>query len=434
MDELENDPQEFDGRSMFRRNATGLQAVLAGFPGDEQPSDAPSSYRPTIGGRLAGVSTPKPSVATGDAPPEVPVASTPVPSMVTDGLESRMPPTPPQSPTLPGLMQERARLGKPTDRNAVDPATGKPKYKMGIGARIAGAFANFGTGFATHGQGDSTYVGPGATNRRYAIDEETRKANLENVGSQIGDQEKLAEENRKLFDSSVKQAYDTQLGAARTETANAATSRAEAYGQLADTKQQLADLKASQGPAEPKTEAEIAVALQNAMLKGDKQKAAVYRGALDELKRQKAAERAPRDTTLQDVTKAIQVAQFRMGELDKVDKSKETERTQRYSEIDKDVKLKYNPTKMAEAKAKVDSDLETKYAPKAQEVHDKADEMLGLTKSGAPLKSNKGATAPAKPANNEQRVRVKEKATGKMGTLPQSQVDKAVQSGKYEKV
>jgi len=51
--------------------------------------------------------------------------------------------------------------------------------------------------------------------------------------------------------------------------------------------------------------------------------------------------------------------------------------------------------------------------------------MLGLTKSGGPLKS----VAVAEP-----RVRVKEKASGKVGTLPQSQVEAAIKAGKFEKL
>jgi hypothetical protein len=43
------------------------------------------------------------------------------------------------------------------------------------------------------------------------------------------------------------------------------------------------------------------------------------------------------------------------------------------------------------------------------------------------------AKAPAaKP--NEQRVRVREKASGKTGTLPKSQVAQAIATGKYEQV
>lgn len=52
-----------------------------------------------------------------------------------------------------------------------------PKYRMGIGQRILGTFANFANGFARNGA-SPVYVGPGALNNRYYQDEQEREQNL----------------------------------------------------------------------------------------------------------------------------------------------------------------------------------------------------------------------------------------------------------------
>jgi hypothetical protein len=164
---------------------------------------------------------------------------------IMKGVSNQMPPQAPvgsNNPNLPGLLKQQAEYGKPIDRAAVDPKTGKPMYRMGTGMRVLGTVGNFLSGFG--GRGPTTYVGPGATNARYDIDEATRQANLANVNTQIKGQEQLDTENIKQEREATRQAYETMTGEARKTTADAQQSRADAYQQLADTRQQLADLQA----------------------------------------------------------------------------------------------------------------------------------------------------------------------------------------------
>jgi len=156
---------------------------------------------------------------------------------------NQIPPAPvgDKNPNLVGLLGQQAKYGAPLDRKAVDPNTGKPIYRMGWGQRLLGSVANFASGFG--GKGPVVYVGPGATNQRYNIDEATRQANLGNVNTQIAGQEKLDTENIKQEREAIRQAYEGITGEARKTAADAQQSRADAYQQLADTRQQLADLQ-----------------------------------------------------------------------------------------------------------------------------------------------------------------------------------------------
>lgn len=316
-------------------------------------------------------------------------------------------------------------------------------YKMGWGQRLLGIAANFASGMAggrlvgdndsdaadrRRGGGPVVYVGPGALNRRYYNEDATRQANLEKANLNVAGQEKLDTSNLNLEKLAQRQAYEYDMGASRKETAEARMATSAAQQETADTKDQLAQAKIAQGPQEPKTESEIALAKQMAVLKGDKQKAAVYDGALKELAKQKIAGREPKDTTAADIAKALQVAEYRGRETDKVDKTKEEERKQRYAEVDKDVTVKYNADKMAARKAQVDKDLEGKYADKYKTVNDQADQMLGLTKAGAKLTSNNAsAQTPPKPTTPAPagKVWVYDKKSGKRGTIPAAQLDKA---------
>jgi hypothetical protein len=305
----------------------------------------------------------------------------------------------PTTTTLPALMQRRSELAKPIDPNATD-ASGKKIYRMGWGQRLIGTAANALNGFARNGAAPVN-VGPGATNNRFARETEMQEKNLAATDTDIGNQEKLADSQRKLYDDAVKQAYEGQLGEARMLTANANQGKADAAQQVADIKGQLVDSQnqlnvaranKADTPQEPKTEVEVAMAYQTALMKGDKAGAAKYKGVMDMLTRQKAA---GKDTSAADIAKAIQVAEYRGRETDKVNSDKENERTKRYAELDKNVLLKYSPDKMAAEKAKLDAQLETKYAPRMQTVNDQADQMLGLTKAGAKLQTNRpGASTP----------------------------------------
>jgi hypothetical protein len=181
-----------------RRAAMGAGTALSNDASDD---------RLTLGARIGGAKTiqPAPQPTQPDStPPPAPNQLDPAKMPdIMKGVMTRVPPPPPigsANPNRADLLRQEAEYGKPLDRAAVDPTSGKPKYRMGWGERILGTVANFGTGFSGRG-GPAVYVGPGATNRRYDIDEATRQANLGNVKTQLGEQEKLDEENRKLYES-----------------------------------------------------------------------------------------------------------------------------------------------------------------------------------------------------------------------------------------
>jgi hypothetical protein len=208
--------------------------------------------RPSFGQLIGGVKPSYPAIpkAAGALSENTPAPQGPIqldPSKMPDimkGVGNQMPPAAPvgsNNPNLTSLLKQQADYGKPLDRAAVDPATGKPKYHMGIGQRLLGIAANFGAGVG--GRGPVEYIGPGATNHRYDVDEATRQANLANVGTQIKGQEHLDVENLKAEAELRKQAYEGMTGEARKTAAEAQQSRADAYQQLADTRQQLADLQ-----------------------------------------------------------------------------------------------------------------------------------------------------------------------------------------------
>lgn len=147
---------------------------------------------------------------------------------------TRMPQAPPQDDQLSNLIQQRQQAGQPLDRT-------NPKYKMGLGGRIAGSLANFASGVA--GKGVAVDVGPGAMNSRYYNDTIDRMNQAKNLDTTIGNREKLDEQNRKEFDSATKQAFESQVASARGDTARARQATADAQQQTADVKQQLADQK-----------------------------------------------------------------------------------------------------------------------------------------------------------------------------------------------
>jgi hypothetical protein len=222
---------------------------------------------------------------------------------------------------------------KPLDRNAVDPQTGKLLYKMGWGQRLLGTIANFGNGFAQDGA-PPVYVGPGATNWKFGRDEATREANVARDTTALGEEEKLDTTNQKMYEDALRQSYEGQIGTARQRTAAAQQENAATRATLAQTQAELNQSKAdkiSGAPApEPKTEPEIAIALQLATMKGDKAGVQKYRGALNQLARQKPA---GKDTSAADVAKAIQVAEYRGHEHDKINQQRETERRSRMEEF-----------------------------------------------------------------------------------------------------
>ena len=363
--------------------------------GPSTPEEESDSDRPTIGMRIAG-NVPPPSPAPAAAPPMPPVQFDPnkVPASIRPQIQSPstvpVPPAGANNPNLIDLAKQQAQYGKPL--NAAD-----PQYKMGIGTKILGSLGNALSRFGNR-NAPVIGVGAGSTNARYARDEAAREGNLQNVNTQIGTQQKLDTENERMYRDAIRQAYEEQVGEARKATGAAQEENAATKATLATTQAALnkarADALDNKTPPEPKTLNEIALALQTARVKGDKDGVAKYSGALEEIRKAKAAERQPKDTSAADIAKALGVAKFRSDEHDKIDKEQDAEREKRYAELDRNVTIKYDQNKMVAAKQKVDQDLETKYAPRHQKADADADQMLGLTKSGTSLKT--GATQPSK--------------------------------------
>jgi hypothetical protein len=193
---------------------------------------------------------------------------------------NQIPPAPvgDKNPNLVGLLGQQAKYGAPLDRKAVDPNTGKPIYRMGWGQRLLGSVANFASGFG--GKGPVVYVGPGATNQRYNIDEATRQANLGNVNTQIASQEKLDTENIKQEREAQRQAFETVKGQAALDTSAARKDAAAAQQETADVRKQLADLKSNQG-SKIATDAEDRIRLSDQMgLKGNDRRDYILTGKL----------------------------------------------------------------------------------------------------------------------------------------------------------
>jgi hypothetical protein len=149
---------------------------------------------------------------------------------------------------------------------------------MGWGQRLLGSVANFASGFG--GKGPVVYVGPGATNARYGIDESTREANLANVNTQIASQEKLDTENIKQEREAQRQAFETVKGQAALDTAAARKDTSAAQQETADVRKQLADLKSNQG-SKIATDAEDRIRLADQMgLKGNDRRDHILTGKL----------------------------------------------------------------------------------------------------------------------------------------------------------
>lgn len=103
-------------------------------------------------------------------------------------------PAPPNDPNIPSLVERRAQLAQPL--NVKD-----PKYKMGLGQRLLGVLANFSSGVG--GRGPVSYIGPGATNRQYDIDEAAREKQIGATDTEIKQRQDLAEENRKQYQTAA---------------------------------------------------------------------------------------------------------------------------------------------------------------------------------------------------------------------------------------
>lgn len=412
-DQEDDETQQGDQESLLQQALSGTGFGGSGYgtapdsAGADVATPAPAPVRPTMGDaplgrRMAPAMPAAQPPADAATPPSVniPVDMSKIPGdllapKVTPGSIPK-PPTGANNPQLADLAREQAMYGKPLDPSKVDPATGKPVYKMGVGGKILGSLANFASGFSKN-PGAPIYVGPGATNARYSRDEAMREGNLANVNTQIGTQKTIDTENEKQYEDAIRQAYEGQVGEARTKAAEAAEGRAEAAGQLAETKQQLSKSQSDLNEARAKKAGEDKPPTNEfsgwySSFKQENGRNPTAR-EIQQYELQKA--RAGKDTTATDTAKAIQVSEYKGRQLEAIDRQKEAERDKRYKEIDSNITVKYDPQKLAAAKQKVDQDLDTKYAPKVQQMSDEADKMLGLTKAGAKLQSG---SAPAKPS------------------------------------
>lgn len=276
--------------------------------------------------RVAPVQLAQPSADNQPQPPSIKFDPQNIPAGIFAGTTTpRMPPEAPvgsKNPNLVDLLRQQADYGKPLDRKAVDPNTGKPIYKMGWGQRVLGTVANFASGFG--GKGPVAYVGPGATNRRYDIDESTREANLANVNTQIKSQEQLDAENIKQEREATRQSYEGQVGAARQETAAAQTANAATRNELAQTQEQLNQARANKTAANP-IDQRIADA-NKIGLKGEDRKYYIANGKLKEP--------SPLDDIRQELARQ-RLDDAKQARVDKVQKDAEAEMTAHKNGIQK---------------------------------------------------------------------------------------------------
>ena len=164
------------------------------------------------------VTMPKPQPAAPSAAPSTP-PSAPPPDLLdkamrigpdtnatlnklTSTIQPNVPP-PPVSPALPDLMKQKAAVSQPLNQQ-------DPKYKMGGKERFLDILGNFASGVA--GKGPVKYIGPGATNRQYDIDEDAREKRLDALSSSVLDQEKLDDMNRQAFQVNQQAQERSQIG------------------------------------------------------------------------------------------------------------------------------------------------------------------------------------------------------------------------------
>jgi hypothetical protein len=198
------------------------KAIPPGATGILVPTDRDGTARPSFGQMISGKS-PAPAVPSGASvvPPSAPSAALTDKKPVPAAPSEHWLPAPPAdyqnqnqpAATNPGLdtnalsalVRERAQLPDRIDPTKIDPSTGKPMYKMGWGQRLLGMAANFGSGLV--GKGPVEYTGPGATNARYGRDEESLEKNQTGLDKKISDQEKLNEEQRRIYEATTQGAY-----------------------------------------------------------------------------------------------------------------------------------------------------------------------------------------------------------------------------------
>jgi hypothetical protein len=220
------------------------------------PDDEEQPKRLTVGQRIGGAVpdvTPPPK----EQPPQIRPPFDP--NLVPESIRPRTMPAPDQIARPPvgvnsqrrlDLMAEESKLNKPIDPTAVDPATGKSKYRMGWGQRLIGTLANAAIGFSGRG-GPSVYVGPGATNWKYDREENLRQGRLAGVEKDLGEQEKLESSQERAYADAVKQSYDAAMADARRQLGLAAEENAGTRASLADSQRQLNLARANKADASP---------------------------------------------------------------------------------------------------------------------------------------------------------------------------------------
>lgn len=256
------------------------------------PTGTDSKGRPTMG------ITPSLSVpgAKPDISSLVPAAGA-GPKVSTIGqrlLNLRQPPAAPKmNPEQSAVQQDLREHSQVTPKT--DPTTGKTldQYKMGFGQRLLGSLVNFGNGFSRNGA-EPIQVGPGATNRRYTVDETNRQNRV------AADQAKI-----KSYDDEFNQAekgYGHELTSYNDEARAAGKSDSEERlkhyeGEL--TAERTAHNKAEENlrgenndlKAQPKTYEQYVGALE---AEKDPGKKAVLQRVVDRLEKQKNSGKGPK--------------------------------------------------------------------------------------------------------------------------------------------
>jgi hypothetical protein len=325
----------------------------------------------------------------------------------------------PATTTLPNLMRQRSQAATP-----LDPSSNQ--YRMGWGQRLLGTAANFLHGFAGD-KAEPIYVGPGATNSRFARDTSMQEKKVAGLDTDIGNQEKLAGLQEKGYEDALKQAYEGQLGDARIQTADAATQRAQAAGELADVKSQLSTSQAALNQAKA----------AQATSTGNKNDATRPRAIMGTRTMEKQDDGSWKDVGPAPA-KAAGSGRGKQSDFDKIERDKQTTLRQaelRYQKaiLDVDPKdaegIKLIKEQLEQEKAQAQADYEARIQEKGGTV---SAPSQATVKAPPPNRVVAAKVPPAKA--NEPRVRVREKATGKTGTLPKSQVAQALATGKYEQV
>jgi len=337
-------------------------------------------------------------------------------------------------PSMPAnhaeLVKREGELSKPLDPNATDPRTGKPMYRMSLGQRILGTFANAANGFARNGQ-PLVDVSSGATNSRYARESGLRQEELGGVEKQLERQQKDTEENRRMYEAATQQALREgqierfQGQAAKYQNAidpNSIMQKPDgtwsgttyggetrevgepAWSQRITAKQQATENKIPTNEFSGWYQA----------FQRDNGRAPT---AKDIQEHEIAKARAGKDTSATDLAKTIQIAEYKGRLTDKISAEQTAERARLRAEKDRQVasnpvlKAKYmaDPSLIQKDYDAIDADLNTKYSKRLQDASDEADKMFGLTKAGKGMQSNKSAPASPPPAGGTSGTQVNTK-------------------------